>query len=242
MKADGDGENNSYGRRTLARWLLASMVIISGITLVTSCTLSKNTSSSETHLFNGLPFPVPEPAPDFSLMDQNNQQFRLSEHQGKFVLLYFGFTHCPDECPATLGIWKQVANRLEKDAEKVSFVMVTVDPERDTPQVMGDYLANFNSDFIGLSGPVETLEDISINYSVYFKRLRLTEEEVMSAHVLGDEHEHSAEVNDEHEEPYLVAHTTLTYLIDESGQLILAYPLETPTGEIVQDLEYLLSQ
>lgn len=228
----------------IVRWVSASIIII-GLILIASCSTFATQETPEPITLNGLSFDPVEQAPDFELVDQHLRPFQLSDHQGKLVLLYFGFTHCPDECPLTMNIWKQVAERLGPNAEQVSFVMISVDPERDSPEVLGDYLANFNTDFFGLSGPVESIEDIAFDYNAFFKRLRLTEEEAMSAHTQGNEssgvHIHSdGSVHVHDEEIYLVAHTTLTYVIDQSGQLVLAFPLETPPDKIVSDLEYLL--
>lgn len=240
MATNGKAANhNGFGHRpTMVRWLFAGIVIVAGLALIATYTLT-NPVSSEDYAYNGLPFPVRESAPDFALTDQHGRPFHLSDQQGKITLLYFGFTHCPDECPATMSIWKQVAKRLDMDAEQVTFAMISVDPERDTPEVLKQYLANFNPNFLGLSGSLEAIEDIALDYTAYFKRLRLSEEEAMSAHTLGDSHDDGHD--HEHEEAYLVAHTTLTYVIDESGQLILAFPLETPPQQIVSDLEHLLS-
>lgn len=212
--------------------------VLAGMLAVFAITTLAGRRPAEAVPFNGLAFDPPEPAPDFTLTDQHGGTFHLSDQAGNVVLLYFGFTHCPDECPATLGKWKSVREELGAGAAQVRFVMVTVDPERDTPLVLDSYLANFGADFVGLSGSLEELEDVAQDYSVFFQKIGLTEEEVQSAHLAEDPipaHEH-----DDEEEVYLVNHTTLTYLIDRSGQLRLGYPIETPAAAILADLERLL--
>ena len=80
------------------------------------------------------------------------RQFHLAGQRGRVVLLFFGFTSCPDVCPTTLSDFKQVRQRLGKDADRVSFVFITVDPDRDTPERMAKYASGFDPSFIGLSG------------------------------------------------------------------------------------------
>lgn len=226
--------SESKPRKVWGGLLVTIIVILIGVSI------SNWLRSDEAHTFNGLPFDPVEPAPDFTLIDQHRQPVRLSDYRGNVVLLYFGFLNCPDECPLTMGVWKQVANLLGKDADRVRFVMITVDPERDSPEDMGEYLSIFNPDFIGLSGTLEEIEDVARPYAVSFRKLEVTEEEVRSAHLPGgeDDHEHG---HDSEEEVYLVNHTTLAFVIDPQGQLVMAYPLGTGAEEIVADVRQLLN-
>ncbi len=219
-------------RRTAAL-LLVFLLVAVGAASVTLLALGRSATGTPPAAFHGLPFNPPEPAPDFTLLDQNRHPLRLSDLQGSVVVLYFGFTYCPDECPATLGKWKSVYEKLGAEAGHVRFVMITVDPERDTPERMGEYLSAFSPAFVGLSGPLADIEDTAQAYNVFFKKVGLTEEQVESLHLGDDEHTHEEEV-------YLVNHTTLTYVIDPTGQLVLAHTIDMPVAELLADLAKLL--
>jgi protein SCO1 len=117
--------------------------------------------------FQGVVISPPPQAPDFSsLSDQNGHQVALKDLKGKVVLVFFGYTNCPDECPATLAKLKQVVSGLSGAAKDVAVIMVTTDPSRDTPERFRSYLANFNSDFLGLTGTGPSLEQTYKDYGV----------------------------------------------------------------------------
>ena len=109
----------------------------------------------KTESFRGTSYEPANPAPEFELTQGNGSSFRLSEKRGDVVLLFFGYTSCPDVCPTTLSEMKRVMADLGADAERVQVVFVTVDPERDTPEKLKDYVSIFNPAFIGLSGSME---------------------------------------------------------------------------------------
>jgi len=167
--------------------------------------------------FTGLPYEPPIPGYDFALTDHHHRPVRLSDYRGKVVLLFFGFTHCPDACPTTLAHWMLVQRKLEAEAEQVRFVFITVDPERDTAEMIKTHLELFSPDFVGLRGSVDEIEAVAREYNAYIEKV-----EVDSA--LG----------------YLVNHTALTYVIDQEGNLVLAFPYNTGSDLIVADLRYLL--
>jgi len=160
----------------------------------------------------------PPSAPDFTLTDQHGQPFRLSDQRGKAVLLFFGYTHCPDVCPTTLATWKQVHDALGDDADRVRFVFITVDPERDTPQRLRQHLAVFNPGFIGLTGNPEQLAPIYQAYHVYHEEVQESQSAV----------------------DYLVNHTAAVFLIDPEGRWRLSYSFGTPPEDIVHDVQVLL--
>ena len=102
---------------------------------------------------------------DFTLTDQRGNSFTLSEQRGKVILMFFGFTFCPDVCPLTLSTWKRVLDLLTpEEREKTEFVYITVDPERDTPEKLGSHLKVFSEKFIGLTGTKEQLDEVYRNY------------------------------------------------------------------------------
>ena len=171
----------------------------------------------KTEAFRGTLYDPALPAPDIVLTQGDGSSFRLSEKRGDIVLLFFGYTSCPDVCPTTLSEMKRVVADLGADVEKVQVVFVTVDPKRDTPQKLQEYVSIFSPDFIGLSGSMEELEKVWSDYGVY----REEEELPNSATV------------------YLVNHTARVYLIDRDGKLRLSYSYGTPMDDFVHDLKIL---
>ena len=167
--------------------------------------------------FRGTLYDPALPAPDIELTQGNGSSFRLSEKRGEVVLLFFGYTSCPDVCPTTLSEMKRVMAELGADAEHAQVVFVTVDPKRDTPEKLKDYVSIFNPAFIGLSGSMEELEKVWSDYGVY------REEEELPNSAAG----------------YLVNHTARVYLIDRDGNLRLSYSYGTPTDDFVHDLKIL---
>ncbi|MFN2118184.1 MAG: SCO family protein, partial [Candidatus Promineifilaceae bacterium] len=102
--------------------------------------------------FKGTFMPTPIPAPDFSLKNAAGETVHLSDYEGEIVLLYFGYTFCPDICPTTLSELSKVQRELDDAGENIQVLMITVDPERDTPEKLEQYVTHFHPDFVGLSG------------------------------------------------------------------------------------------
>ena len=169
--------------------------------------------------FRGSVLEEPLPVPDFTLTDQNGQDFRLSDERGKVVLLFFGYTQCPDVCPTTLATWRQVYEALGEDADQVRFVFVTVDPERDTVERLGMHVNAFNPDFVGLTGEQEQLEAVYDIFDVFY------EKDTSSGSAAG----------------YLVNHTATTFVLDTEGQWRLRETFGTEVEDIVHDIRELLN-
>lgn len=164
----------------------------------------------------GEPFP---PAAEIELTKADGEIFRLSEQRGKIVLLFFGYTSCPDVCPTTLAEMKQVMDALGEQAQQIQVVFVSVDPDRDTPDRAQEYAGHFHDSFLGLSGAKSELEPIWNGYSIF-------REEVQSDSALG----------------VIVNHTARLFLVDPQGNMRLSYAYGTPVEDIVYDLELLLKQ
>lgn len=162
----------------------------------------------------GEPYP---PAPEFELTHSSGEPFRLNDQRGKIVLLFFGFTNCAEVCPTTLADLNMALNKIGEKAAVVQVVLITVDPEYDTPQKIQDYVNHFNSSFIGLSGSLEKLSVIWQDYGVF-----------------------RDVVQDDSEIGYDVNHTARVTLIDANGKLRLSYGFGAPVDDIVHDLELLL--
>ena len=112
-----------------------------------------------------------EYAKDFQLPDTEGKVRSLKDFRGKAVVVFFGFTQCPDVCPTTLAEIAQAKQLLGPDGAKVQGVFVTVDPERDTPEVLKAYMANFGPDFIALRGSPEQLAAVAKDFKVYYKKV-----------------------------------------------------------------------
>jgi protein SCO1/2 len=170
------------------------------------------------HEFKGTEYRDAQPAPDFELENVAGGTFRPSDHQGKVLLLYFGYTFCPDICPATLAQVTVALDRLEEDADRVVMLFVTVDPERDTAEVMSNYVSAFHPNIIGLTGSRESLEAVFSAYGIVAEREELPDSAM----------------------EYAMNHTTRLFLVDPEGRLRLSYPFGTQPGDIVEDVTYLL--
>lgn len=162
--------------------------------------------------------PAPD-APDFQLTRADGRLFHLAQERGKINLLFFGYTNCPDVCPATLGEMKKIYERLDADASAVNVVFITVDPQRDTAQRLDTYTQAFDPHFIGLTGGEQDLSTVWSDYGVF-------REVTTGDTALG----------------YLISHTARVYLVDRFGRLRLTYAFGTPVDDIFSDLKYLLKE
>jgi protein SCO1/2 len=116
--------------------------------------------------FHGTLVEPAKPAAEIGLADQNGNPFRIEDSKGKVVLVFFGFTNCPDECPLTAAHLKQALEVIGDRAQDVRVVMVSTDPVRDTPQAVKEFLGKFNPDFVGIPGSEEDLSRIWNDYGV----------------------------------------------------------------------------
>ena len=155
--------------------------------------------------------------PDFQLTDQYGESWTMSDQTGKIVLLYFGYTTCPDACPTTLSDWIEVKRLLGDQADNVEFVMVTVDPERDTVEKLNQYMAFFDPEFLGLTGDQETITSIEMDYGIMAVR---------------EEHPESAT-------GYLMNHTTSFWVVDTENQLRLTFAHGTDPEIVAEDIKHL---
>lgn len=154
----------------------------------------------------------------FTLTGQNGQDVSLSDFAGKVVLLSFGYSHCPDICPTNLLTYAQSLSALTPEEQaKVAVVMISVDPERDTPAVLGEYVTLFNPQFIGLSSAhPEALAQVMRAYKITATKVERDD---------GD---------------YVMDHSTGSYLIDTKGQARLYEPHGISAEDLTHDLKTLL--
>ncbi|HEY3290274.1 MAG TPA: SCO family protein [Anaerolineae bacterium] len=191
------------------------------MTLLTSCQpLQSLLPPTPTPAPHGVVIDPPKPMPDFTLTNNKGVPTRLSDLQGKYVLMFFGYTHCPDICPLSLGDFKAIKKSLGEDASKVTFVFISVDGSRDTPEVLNNYVNAFDTEFVGLTGDDTEVAKIGINYGVHFEKQKATGSAAA----------------------YLVAHTTYSYLLDAQGQWRMVFPFKTPIESVARDIEKELAQ
>lgn len=170
------------------------------------------------HTFHGTVIQSPEPSHDFTLNSANGA-VSLSDFRGKVVLLYFGYTFCPDICPATLANVGQALNQIGSKADEVQTIMISLDPQRDTPEKLADYTAHFHPSFIGVTGDQEQVDPVASLYGIFYQ------------------------VNEGSEATgYLIDHTATLLVLDREGYLKLVFPFGVTADEIADDLKYILRQ
>jgi len=143
----------------------------------------------------------------YELVGDNGKPISNATFKGKPYLIYFGYTHCPDVCPTTLFEISQVMKALGKDADRAAALFITVDPERDTPAVMKDYLANFDPHLVGATGDLKTIEKVEREFRVYAKK--------------------APEKNGD----YSMNHSSVIYLMDKQGRFVAPFNLKRKPAE-----------
>jgi protein SCO1/2 len=148
----------------------------------------------------------------FQLVDQNGRMVTEADFKGAPSLVFFGFTHCPDACPTTLMELSDVLKKLGGDAGKVHVVFITVDPERDNPGALKDYLSSFDPQVVGLTGDAAAIASVTKEYRVYYKKV-------------------PTEGGD-----YTMDHTALVYLMDRNGHFVSPFSLKRSPEDAAADL------
>ncbi|HEU0188744.1 MAG TPA: SCO family protein [Gallionella sp.] len=153
---------------------------------------------------------------DFRLTDHNGKPRTLADFRGKVVVLFFGYTHCPDICPTTLADMALMMRKLEKDADKVQVLFITVDPERDKPELMAKYIPAFHSSFLGLYGNEQaTAQAAKAFYVAYLKQPTTS--------------------------GYNMDHSVGSFLVDPQGKVRLRAPQGQSADWLAEDIRLLLA-
>lgn len=156
---------------------------------------------------------------DFRLTDHHGRPARLADFKGKVVLLFFGFANCPDVCPTALADMAQVVNRLGPDGQRIQGLFVTVDPRRDTPQVLAKYVTAFHPAFLGLHADMDTTAALAREFKIFYA--------AQPADAQGD---------------YMVSHSNAIYVYDPQGRLRLLMGTDRTVDRMVRDVALLLEQ
>ena len=167
--------------------------------------------------FQGVDVTGAEYAKDIPLQDVNGQRRSLKDFSGKVVAVFFGYTQCPDVCPTTLQEFVEVKQALGADGNKLQAIFVSLDPERDTPQVLKAYLANFDESFVGLHGTPDEIAAVAKDFKIFFKK-----------------------VPGKTEGTYTLDHSAGTYLYDPQGRLRVYERYGVGSQIVAQDVKALL--
>jgi len=153
---------------------------------------------------------------ELALTDHNGKPRTLADFRGQVVVIFFGFTHCPDVCPTTTAELAMVAKELGKDSARMQVLFVTVDPERDTPEMLRRYVPSFNPAFLGLYGDAEATARTAKEFKIFFQKQPLP----------GG--------------GYSVDHSAGTYILDQQGRLRLLAQYGRPAADLLHDIRILL--
>lgn len=192
-------------------WLRYALV--AAVLLVAGCQ-----PKAQAPAFNATDITGAEFARDFTLTDHNGQIRSLGDFRGKAVAVFFGYTHCPDVCPTTLSDFAAALAQLGPQAERVQVIFVTVDPLRDTPDLLKQFVPAFDPSFLGMYADGPTLERLAKEYKIVYQKTA-----VKAA------------------DDYLIDHSAGTYVYDPAGKLRLLIPYGSSPDAIAQDLKTLLS-
>jgi protein SCO1 len=210
--------------RWYAVWIVAALLAV--MLVLAACSSSAGSSPTREATqqpldpaeTRGMVLSDPRPAADFELIDDQGNPFRLSDHQGRVIAMFFGYTHCPDICPLTLMHMRDALEHLGEDAENALFLFVTVDPERDTPEQMHKYVARADEDVVGLTGDREELERVWEAYDIIVEK------------------------EPREDGSYLLGHSAQIWLINTDGQLAMVLPPSADGEDLAHDVRWLLEQ
>ena len=198
-------------KRAALRALGAAVLVSTTTFVLTAC---KDESKPK---FQGVDVTGAEYAKDIPLQDVNGQRRSLKDFSGKVVAVFFGYTQCPDVCPTTLQEFVEVKQALGADGNKLQAIFVSLDPERDTPQVLKAYLANFDESFVGLHGTPDEIAAVAKDFKIFFKK-----------------------VPGKTEGTYTLDHSAGTYLYDPQGRLRIYERYGVGSQVLAQDVKALL--
>lgn len=196
--------------------LLGGGGFVIGLALIAVLTLVNRRD----HVFAGVVQPEAQVVADFSLQTGEDQTVRLSDLRGRFVLISYGYTFCPDVCPTTLSMLTRVATDLGPERDRLAVAFISIDPERDTPDRVAQYVRAFDAGFIGLSGAPDQIAAAARVFNVSYSRQETPDSAA----------------------GYLMNHSAFVYLLDPDGRWRVTYPYGAEAGAIAQDVLYLMDR
>jgi protein SCO1/2 len=195
------------------RHLLAALVASS---MLAAC--GDKTAGGADGPFAGIDITGADYATGFSLTDHNGQPRTLADFKGKAVVIFFGFTQCPDVCPTSMSELAQVKQLLGKDGERLQGLFVTIDPERDTPEIMKAYMASFDPSFLALYAQPDKLPEVAKSFRIYYKK-----------------------VSGKTPTSYTMDHSAGSYVFDPQGRIRLYHRYGSGAQALADDLKKLLA-
>ena len=187
------------------------------VRLLLCCALTLGACKGEPLKFNGVDITGANYAKDFTLTDHNGKTRTLADFRGKVVVMFFGFTQCPDVCPTTLADMAKVKQKLGAQAEQLQVLLVTLDPKRDTPAVLSQYVPGFDPSFLGLTGTPEAIAQTAKEFKVFYQ---LVAGKTASS--------------------YTLDHTAASYVFDREGRVRLFLRYGLGVDESVADIKRLM--
>lgn len=194
---------------------IGQLATLVALLLLTACSANLRGARA----LNGTVYPEPRQTPEFTLQSATGETVSLQDYRGKVVPIYFGYTFCPDICPTTMADLARVQREVDDEGKGMQVLMITVDPQRDAPAVVQDYVASFHPTFVGLSGSEEAIAAAAEPFGVFYEIA-----------------EGSASTG------YLVDHTARVFVVDKDGALRVSYAYDTPIEEIASDLRVLIGE
>jgi cytochrome oxidase Cu insertion factor (SCO1/SenC/PrrC family) len=191
--------------RATAAWTVAAAGLLAGCAAEAPVERRAGAAQLMGELMSGR-HPIGAP---FVLDDPDGRRMALGDFKGKLVLLYFGFTMCPDVCPTDLALIAQALRALGAQENEVQPLFITLDPQRDSPAVLREYAAAFHPRFIALTGSEGEVRRVATDYKVFFEKVRLPGRD-----------------------NYTIDHTAYTFLLDRDGKFVILFPPGTPSERI----------
>jgi protein SCO1/2 len=207
MKKHSILANSSLAGR---RWVLGACMSMAALW---------STGCSEKPPFHGIDITGAGYAQDFDLTDHNGQRRTLADFKGQVVVVFFGFTQCPDVCPTSLAEMAQAKALLGEQGQRMQGLFVSVDPERDTPEIMKEYMANFDPSFLALFTDLDKLSDVAKSFKVYYKK-----------------------VDGPTPTSYTMDHSAGSYVFDTQGRIRLYHRYNSGAQGLASDLKRLLDE
>ena len=199
-------------RRNATKFIAATAMIAWATGLLGAC-------SEQKHTFASIDVTGADYAKDFELTDHDGQVRHLADFKGKAVVMFFGYTQCPDVCPTSMSELADVKRALGADGDKLQGIFVSVDPERDTPEVLKAYMANFDPSFLALRGTPEQLAAVAKDFKIYYKR-----------------------VEGQTPTSYTMDHSAGSYVYDPAGRLRVYHRYGSGAQSLAADVRALLDE
>jgi len=199
-------------KRNTLKTIAICAVLVSAGSLLTACSKGKPE-------FRGVDISEVDYARDIQLPDHNGQQRSLKDFKGKVVVVFFGYTQCPDVCPTSMQEMAEVKRMLGKDGDRLQSIFVTVDPERDTAEMLKAYMGNFDPSFLALRGTPEQTAAVAKDFKIYYKK-----------------------VDGKTPTSYTMDHSAGSYIYDTQGRLRVYYRYGSGAEALAADVRTLLKE